>query len=72
MGVGALVACGGCGFVTRRHSRIGAEGKCPNCRESKLVPVSFSAARKLQLRKRELERLGVRMPSARKDRGVSP
>lgn len=71
--MGALVACGVCGFVTRRHSPIGAGGKCPHC-ERELVPVSFSAARKLQLRKRELVRLGVRMPSA-SDKGgprVSP
>lgn len=66
--MGALVACGDCGFVTRRHSRIGVDGECPHCRRQ-LTPVSFSAARKLQLRKREMARLGVRMPSSPGDDG---
>lgn len=57
--MGALVACGDCGFITRRHSRIGIGGKCPHC-ERELEPVSFSAARRLQLRKqRELSRARV-------------
>lgn len=48
--MGALVACGICAFVTRRHSRIGAGGECPHCGRE-LTPVSFSTARKMQLRK---------------------
>lgn len=59
--MGALVACGVCGFVTRQHSRIGTGGECPHCGRE-LVPVSFSTARKIQLRKREMVRLGLRKP----------
>jgi predicted Zn-ribbon and HTH transcriptional regulator len=51
--MGALVACENCGFITRRHSRIGVDGECPHCRRE-LTPVSFSAARKLQIRKHKL------------------
>jgi len=47
---GALVACGDCGFVTRRSSKIGSRGKCPNC-DRPLEPVSFPAARRLLLAK---------------------
>jgi hypothetical protein len=57
--MGALVACGVCGFVTRRHSRIGAGRECPYCGRE-LTPVSFSTARKIQLRKQhELRRVGA-------------
>ncbi|HKT83234.1 MAG TPA: hypothetical protein VJQ84_05290 [Solirubrobacterales bacterium] len=63
--MGALVACGVCGFVTRRHSRIGAGGECPDCGRE-LIPVSFSTARKIQLRKQnELARIAARkLPAA--------
>jgi hypothetical protein len=60
--MGALVACEDCGFVTRSRSRIGVGGECPHCGR-KLIPVSFSAARKLQLRKRELTRFGIPAPT---------
>jgi len=62
--MGALVACGDCGFVTRSRSKIGVAGECPHCGRQ-LIPVSFSAARKLQLRKRELGRLGITLPPTR-------
>ncbi|MDX6623904.1 MAG: hypothetical protein QOE75_1836 [Solirubrobacterales bacterium] len=52
---GALVACWDCGFVTRRHGAVGARGECPHCRKQ-LSPISFSATRKLQIRRKERER----------------
>jgi|GEM_PF-5909978 len=65
--MGALVACGVCGFVTRRHSRIGVEGACPHCGRE-LTSVSFSTARKIQLRKQyERARGRTRKPSASGD-----
>lgn len=68
--MGALVACGVCGFVTRRHSRIGIDGKCPHCQRA-LVPIGFSAARKLQMRKQEMAWLGMRKPTTLDDRRTS-
>jgi hypothetical protein len=59
--MGALVACRDCGFVTRRHSHIGLTGVCPDCRQS-LMPISFSAARALQIRKSELMLTATRPP----------
>jgi predicted Zn-ribbon and HTH transcriptional regulator len=50
--MGALVACHNCYFVTRRNSAIGVAGKCPHC-DRALEPVTFPAARRMLLAKRE-------------------
>jgi len=69
---GALIACGDCGFVTRRHSRIGVSGECPHCGRA-LTPVSFPAARRLLLRKQGVERVRPPLPPASdQDSQVSP
>jgi hypothetical protein len=61
MSTGALVACWDCGFVTRRHSRIGIGGECPHCRRE-LAPINLSTARALQVRRRERARAGTSTP----------
>jgi bacterioferritin-associated ferredoxin len=47
----ALAACLSCGFVTRRHSHIGAGGRCPKCRRP-LTEISLTEARRLALERR--------------------
>jgi predicted Zn-ribbon and HTH transcriptional regulator len=41
----ALAVCLSCGFVTRRHSHIGAGGRCPKCRRS-LTELTLTEARR--------------------------
>ena len=72
--MGALVACWDCGFVTRRHGTVGVKGECPHCRKA-LSPISFSATRKLQIRRKERERArGARPlgPSPQEDTADRP
>jgi predicted Zn-ribbon and HTH transcriptional regulator len=47
----ALAACSRCGFVTRRHSRIGAGGRCPKC-SGPLTETTLTEARRLALERR--------------------
>jgi predicted Zn-ribbon and HTH transcriptional regulator len=47
----ALAACLSCGFVTRRHSHIGAGGRCPKCRRP-LTEITLTEARRLALERR--------------------
>jgi hypothetical protein len=54
-----LAACLSCGFVTRRHSHIGAEGRCPNCRRP-LTEITLTEARHLALERRTASRLSDR------------
>jgi predicted Zn-ribbon and HTH transcriptional regulator len=52
----ALAACLSCGFVTRRHSHIGAGGRCPKCSEP-LTETTLAEARRLALERRGARRL---------------
>jgi len=52
----ALAACLSCGFVTRRHSHIGAGGRCPKCRRP-LTEITLTEARRLALKRRGASRL---------------
>ena len=52
----ALAACLSCGFVTRRHSYIGAGGRCPKCRRP-LTEITLTEARRLALERRGASRL---------------
>jgi len=52
----ALAACLSCGFVTRRHSHIGAGGRCPKCRRP-LTEIALTEARRLALERRGASRL---------------
>jgi predicted Zn-ribbon and HTH transcriptional regulator len=52
----ALAACLSCGFVTRRHSHIGAGGRCPKCRRP-LTEITLTEARRLALERRGTSRL---------------
>jgi predicted Zn-ribbon and HTH transcriptional regulator len=47
----ALAVCLSCGFVTRRHSHIGAGGRCPKCSRA-LTEISLTEARRLALERR--------------------
>jgi len=47
----ALAACLICGFVTRRHSHIGAGGRCPSCRRP-LTEITLTEARRLARERR--------------------
>jgi len=51
----ALAACSSCGFVTRRHSHIGAGGRCPKCGRP-LTEISLTEARRLALERRSANR----------------
>jgi bacterioferritin-associated ferredoxin len=48
----ALAACMSCGFVTQRHSHIGAGGRCPKCRRP-LTEITLTEA----LKRRGVSRL---------------
>jgi predicted Zn-ribbon and HTH transcriptional regulator len=52
----ALATCLSCGFVTRRHSHIGAGGRCPKCRRP-LTEITLTEARRLALERRGASRL---------------
>jgi predicted Zn-ribbon and HTH transcriptional regulator len=52
----ALAACLSCGFVTRRHSHIGAGGRCPKC-SGPLTETTLTEARRLALERRGARRL---------------
>ncbi len=61
----ALAACSSCGFVTRRHSHIGAGGHCPKC-SGPLTETTLTEARRLALERRGAGRLSDQRASGQK------
>jgi uncharacterized protein with PIN domain len=52
----ALIGCGRCGFITRRHGMDPTLGACPNCKRP-LEEISLSQAQAIAHRRRETELL---------------
>lgn len=65
----ALAGCLSCGFVTRRHSHIGAGGRCPKC-SGPLTETTRAPGQTRSAERRILDR--GRFDSEQDDEAISP